>query len=263
MKVQYLRRRERSVNFGFAILLILSSVPAWGFDHTHTKFADVLKSRVIRKGNQTLVNYGAIKKDPSKLVEYIRDLAAVKNSEFQSWSKDQKLAALINGYNAWTIKLVVDNYPVPSIKKIGPFYSTPWKQEFIHWLGEKVSLDDIEHGTIRKQFSEPRIHVALVCAALGCPNLQERPFLATELQSQLEHASVEFLRDDQKNRFEISGDETVLNVSSIFNWYGDDFGSKDQLTAYIVQGMGIKDKTIGKKVKMEFLDYDWSLNDAK
>lgn len=245
------------------ILVLLTPLTVLGFDHNHTKFTEVLSSQVIRNGNQTLVNYAAIKKNPSKLNEYIQQLGNVKSVEFESWSKDQKLAALINGYNAWTIKLVVDNYPIPSIKKIGPFYSTPWKQEFINWLGNKVSLDDIEHGTIRKQFTEPRIHVALVCAALGCPNLQEKVFLATELESQLKKASEEFLNDERKNRYSISGDEVVLNVSNIFNWYGDDFGSKDDLVAYIVQGMGISDKIKGKKTKMDFLDYDWSLNDAK
>lgn len=251
------------MNLVFLVLIILSSTSVLGFDHTHKKFADVLASHVVRKGEQTLVNYASIKRNPSKLTEYIQGLANVKRTEFESWSKEQRLATLINGYNAWTIQLVVDNYPVPSIKKIGPFYSTPWKQKFIIWLGDKVSLDDIEHGTIRKNFTEPRIHVALVCAALGCPNLQEKVFLADELESQLRKASEEFLRDGNKNRYEISGDVLSLNVSSIFDWYGEDFGPKEKLTSYIIDGMGIADKSKGKKVKMEFLDYDWSLNETK
>lgn len=244
-------------------LSIFITAHAWGFDHGHTKFIEVLGKNVVRKGSQTLVNYKAIKKDPVKLKQYLQELSTVTKKEYQGWSKDEKLAALINGYNAWTIQLIVDNYPVSSIKKIGPFYSTPWKKEFISWLGEKRSLDDIEHGIIRKEFNEPRIHFALVCAALGCPTLQEKPFVASKLESNLKKASDEFLQDTSKNIHVISGDEVLLNVSSIFKWYGEDFGPQEALITYITKGMGISDKVNGKKIKLDYLEYNWSLNDVK
>lgn len=243
------------------ILLICQQT--WAFDHDHRTYGELLSRHVKRNGAQTLVDYGAIKKDPSQLRTYVAALSKVTEKEYQQWTEEQKLAALINGYNAWTIELIVENYPVKSIKKIGPFYSTPWKQEFIEWLGEKVSLDDIEHETIRKKFKEPRIHFALVCAAMGCPTLQEKPFRASELEGQLKKASSEFLNDRNKNNYAIQGEELVLNLSSIFKWYGGDFGTEEQLRNYILEEMNLVDEAKGKQVKVNYLDYDWGLNDAK
>jgi hypothetical protein len=242
-------------------LFLVSS--AWAFDHEHKIYADILASSVVKKGPQSLVNYKAIKTDPSKLKKYINELSKVSREEYTSWSKEQKLATLINAYNAWTIQLIVDHYPVSSIKKIGPFYSTPWKQEFIKWLGGKRSLDDIEHKIIRKDFSEPRIHFALVCAAMGCPSLQVKPFLAQNLEAQLQNAAHEFLHDTAENRHEVKGDKVILHLSSIFKWYGNDFGTKDELVKFIVKEMNIQNKVQGKKVELEYLDYDWNLNAVK
>ncbi|MBA2404997.1 MAG: DUF547 domain-containing protein [Bdellovibrionales bacterium] len=243
--------------------LYFLTTSVWGFNHDHGAYSKVLKSHVVRKGPQTLVDYKELKKAPADLDSYIVSLGEISKKEFESWSKDQKLATLINGYNAWTLKLITKNYHVTSIKDIGPFYSTPWKIKFISWLGEKVSLDDIEHNIIRKQFKEPRIHFALVCAAIGCPSLQQEPYLPKELDHQLEKASKEFLNDKNKNRAEVTGNKLNLQVSSIFNWYGQDFGTREELIAYIVKGMGLTEIDKSKRVSVSYLDYDWSLNEKK
>ena len=212
---------------------------------------------------QSLVNYKALKENPAELDRYIKELSEISKKEFDSWSGDQKLSTLINGYNAWTIRLILDHYPVTSIKKIGPFYSSPWKLKFIKWLGLEVSLDEIEHERIRKVFSEPRIHFALVCASISCPSLQKLPFLPSELNTQFDQAMDEFFTDHSKNNSKVSNETLNLFVSSIFKWYGSDFGTEKQLVKTILKRMGIEDQAKDKKIKIEYLNYDWSLNEAK
>ena len=246
-----------------AFFLVTICSTAWSFDHNHETYRYVLSAFVLRNGNQTLVNYKDLKGDTAKLDQYIKELGEITKKDLESWNTDQKLATLINGYNAWTLKLITTHYPVKSIRKIGPFYSTPWKQEFITWLGQKVSLDHIEHEIIRKDFKEPRIHFALVCAAVSCPPLQEKPFLASTLEAQLKKGTDEFLLDQKKNTYVIKDEEVILSVSSIFDWYGSDFGNKDELRAYLVSQMGIAEKVKGKSMTIKYLDYDWSLNEVK
>lgn len=243
------------------LINLISSV--WAFNHTHEKFNVVLGYHVVRNGSQTLVNYKKLQHDSRSLDAYISELAAVTKKDYDSWSEDQKLAALINGYNAWTLKLVVKHYPVSSIKKIGSFYSSPWRQEFITWLGEKVSLNHIEHDLIREKFKEPRIHFALVCAAMSCPSLQERPYLPQTLDAQLKKAASEFLGDKSKNTFEASKEDVIFKVSSIFNWFSGDFGSSDELKSYLASLMGVTEEIKGKDVSLRYFDYDWSLNETK
>jgi hypothetical protein len=227
-------------------LFFLLTTKAWSFDHSHTLYGKILASTVVRQGAQTLVRYSELKKNPRDLDLYITELSKVTVQEYKLWSEKQKLATLINAYNAWTLKLIIDNYPVKSIKDIGPFYSTPWKIKFIRWLGNERSLDDIEHSIIRKEFNEPRIHFALVCASRGCPTLQEVPFLASALDEQLQIASNSFLQDQAENRYKISGKDLTISISKIFKWYEEDFGSEENLKAFVLNGMKIKSDDIKK-----------------
>lgn len=247
----------------FFFLLALVSINAFSFDHDHKIFAEVLSEHVTRRGAQTLVDYKAIKHNSTRLDAYITTLGKVTKQEYSSWSEDEKLAALINGYNAWTIKHITNHYPVSSIRKIGGLFSSPWKMEFIDWLGDKVHLDHIEHDVIRKDFQEPRIHFALVCAAMGCPTLQEEPFTAAKLEEQLRKASKEFLNDPTENRSRVTGNTVKLSLSSILKWYGSDFGNEKDLKTYVLNEMGLAEVAKGKEVEIDYLDYDWSLNEAK
>ena len=143
------------------ILALLISSYAIGFDHTHKKWDEILKARTIKKDGQVLVNYKGIKANQVKLNSYLKGLEKVSKKEFNKFSKQEQLSFWINAYNAYTVKLIVKNYPVKSIKDIGSFFSSPWSKDFITLLGQKMSLDDIEHETIRKDFKEPRIHFSI------------------------------------------------------------------------------------------------------
>lgn len=236
---------------------------AQAFDHTHSSFDHVLKSHVVNKGHESVVRYEALAKNSAALDSYLASISQASKSEFDSWSEPQRLAFLINAYNAFTLKLIIDNYPVKSIKDLGGIFSSPWKKKFFTLFGQKKHLDHIEHDLIRGRFKEPRIHFALVCASKGCPKLMDAVFRATLLESQLERAAQNFLTDTEKNRMK-SGPAPALELSSIFKWYGKDFGDDEKaLKAYILPRMQLEPSVMmnAQAAPIRYLDYDWSLND--
>ncbi|MBK7963244.1 MAG: DUF547 domain-containing protein [Bdellovibrionales bacterium] len=174
------------------------------FDHEHTVFNQILKAhvKVLRNGQATTVDYAKI--DKGQLDVYLKALSSVSRGQFNSMKRDEKLAFLINAYNAFTIDLIVRNPNINSIKDLGSFLSSPWKRKFISLFGEKLSLDEIEHGIIRKDplFQEPRIHFAVNCASIGCPALAPEAFVASRLENQLEAVTKNFLSDRERNRVE-------------------------------------------------------------
>ncbi len=247
----------------FIFLLVCLCSELWAFDHEHKAFTLVLSKTVTRVGNQTLVDYRSLKNNPAELKTYLKNLSDLSQREFASMTKEERLATLINAYNGHTLLLVAQNYPVKSIRDIGPFYSTPWKKDFISWQGKDVSLDHLEHDLIRKDFQEPRIHFALVCAAMSCPNLRTSAYSSQGLEKELSLAADEFLKDPKKNWPEVKDASSILHVSSIFKWYGDDFGRPEKQKSFLIEHMGLKEKLGTKTVTLDFLDYDWSLNEKK
>lgn len=242
------------------------------FDHSHGLWNAVLQTSVAETPSSSKVRYADLKAHPEKFDRYLQNLSAVSQKQFAAWNKNEKLSFLINAYNALTVKLVIDHYPVESIKDIGSFFRNSWKIPFFTLLGEEMFLDHIEHKLIRgaDDFSEPRIHFALVCASVGCPKLQAQAFTANRLDEMLEQGAKAFLQDTTRNYYDAK--KQVLNLSSLFKWYGEDFdklyGSMTGFVVkYITQDAGqqtaiardIADNTID----VEYLDYDWSLNDAK
>lgn len=218
----------------------------------HTKWNELLIKHVDANGK---VNYKGFIKDKTKLEAYLKTLSAQKPSS--SWSKNEQLAFWINAYNAFTVKLIVDNYPVESIKDLGgKIYrvNTPWDIKFIEIGGEKLHLNDIEHNIIRKEFDEPRIHFALVCAAASCPKLRNEAYVAARLTKQLDDQAVQFLADDNKNK--ITSDQLVL--SKLFKWYSSDFPKGDAFIDYLNQFTSVK---IQKDANINWMDYDWRLNE--
>jgi hypothetical protein len=244
---------------------LVISAAALAFDHNHVKFDKILKEHVVTKGQTSAVKYKALKSNTKGLNEYLAELSAVKKSEYDSFDKTERLAFLINAYNAFTLSLIVENYPVKSIKDLGGVFSSPWKKKFFKLFGEDFFLDRIEHDMIRKDFQEPRIHFAVNCASKGCPPLSNFAFVGTQLESQFELVTRTFLENSSQNRWNAS--KRTFEISSIFKWYGSDFDSKfKNHGAFIAQKMGlpadvIKDAEAGK-IKYEYIDYDWSLNDA-
>lgn len=246
------------------ILLMLFPLSAFSFDHNHTIFDNLLKEHVklYSNGTQTKVDYNGFIKDSKKFEKYLKQLSSVKKSRFDKWSKDNRLAFLINAYNAFTIKLIMKHYPIKSIKKVTSFYKSPWKINFVRLFGEKVSLDDIEHGMIRKKdvYDEPRIHFAVVCASIGCPALQNSAFTGAKLEKMLEDGLIKFLSDHTRNRFDSK--KNRFEVSKIFKWYGDDFKKRYGSVVNLLNFYGkyLKDKPKNIIIDIDYLDYDWNLN---
>lgn len=256
-----------------ALILIVSgfSKAYANFDHDHGRWDVLLKKHVVMKNQnkQSLVDYKGFKNDTGLLVNYLTNLSLVAQTEYDTWTRDQKLAFLINAYNAYTVKLIVDHYPVESIKDIGGWFGNPWKIEFIPLLGKKRSLDEIEHGMIRPKgmFDEPKIHVALVCAAKGCPALQNRAYTYENLSALLDTALANFLSDSSRNRF--NSTKKRFEISPIFNWYGEDFASQyGSLNRFLMTNAdrftadpGELETIRSEAFTVTFTDYDWSLND--
>ncbi len=228
------------------------------FDSQHRAWGRVLAARV-RDG---AVDYSSLKKDPTDLNAYLDDVASVSRAQFDEWSQPQRIAFLINLYNAATVKLVVDHYPVSSIKKIGGLFESPWKLKVVHLWGEKVTLDHLEHDLLRTMYREPRLHFALVCAAKSCPPLRPEAYTGDQLSRQLEDQGKLFLAQKDKNRFEAA--TKTLWLSPIFKWYEADFTQGDvRLGTYVEPFMPGSDRVSLQDTgwKIAFTEYDWSLND--
>lgn len=179
-----------------------------------------------------------------------QELLAVTKVDFKKMNDAGKIAFYSNLYNFYTIKLIVENYPLKSIMDL----EKPWDQKIIPLWGKTISLNQLEHEIIRKEFDEPRIHFALNCASIGCPPLRTEPFTAGSLETQLEEQAHGFLNDTSRNRLE----GKTLWLSKIFQWYGDDFNNKHgSYQEYAKKVLGID-----SKVKVKFLEYDWNLNEG-
>lgn len=203
-----------------------------------------------------LVDYKGLKVKEAVLDQYLLILRnAIPNDS--SWDRQDKIAYWINLYNAYTLKLILNHYPIESIKDIGssiqvPFVNTPWDIKFIVLNGKKYDLNNIEHNILRK-FGEPRIHFAIVCASSSCPVLRNEAYTGEKLESQLESQAVNFLLDPLRNR--IFG--TDVRISKIFQWFKGDFTQSGSLVDFL---NGYLEKPIPASANVDFLPYDWGLN---
>lgn len=221
------------------------------FDHSYKKYDAVLKSHV----NKGKVDYAGLKNNPAALDEVIVELSIVTKKEFDSWSESRQLAYLINLYNAATLDLVADNYPLSSIMDIGK----PWDIEIVSLFGGKISLNQLEHEVVRKNYKEPRIHFALVCAAKGCPELISEAYTGSKLEMQLEGSTKAFLAVLEKNR--IDDANTMLLISPIFEWFAGDFSGKSGSVKVFLAPYYSKIPEDLKFYRIKYTNYDWSLND--
>jgi hypothetical protein len=231
------------------------SQPKGNSDHapSNALWTSVLKKYVNQNG---MVNYQALLKDQSELNQYLSLLSS--NPPSDKWSVNEKKAYWINAYNAFTVKLILDYYPVKSIKDIGqyiqiPFFNTPWEKEFFKIGGQDMKLDKIEHGILRKKFNDPRIHFSLVCASISCPKLRNEAYEASELDHQLDDQARSFLANRSKNI--ITPDK--LQLSKIFSWYKGDFTKNGSLIDFLNKYSPVR---INKNADIDYLDYNWNLN---
>jgi len=230
---------------------------------------------VASSGVSSTVRYAGFKAQRAGLKATLTTLSAVTAAEYAGWTKPQQLAFLVNAYNAFTIELILTRYPdLKSIKDLGGVFESPWKKKFFRLLGSERSLDELEHGLIRAPgvFDDPRIHVAVVCASIGCPMLRNEAFVAERLDAQFDDAMRRFLSDRQRNRFDAANG--TLAVSKIFDWYQKDFEQghrgidslKTLIARYadrLADAPAAQAELRAGRYKLSFLDYDWALNDAR
>jgi Protein of unknown function, DUF547 len=248
-----------------------------GFDHSHAAWTALLRKhvRLVRGGQATQVAYAGFRTDRAALKAYFDSLSAVTPATFGGWAKAERQAFLINAYNAFTVELILTRYPdLKSIKDLGSLLSSPWKPKWIALLGTQVSLDDIEHAMLRKRgdYDDPRIHFAVNCASIGCPALREEAFVAARLDAQMDEQTLRFMSDRTRNRYNVQRGR--LELSKIFDWYGDDFrlghrgvaalpafaaSYADQLADAPADRARIR----AGGVDIAYTDYDWALNDAR
>ena len=251
------------------------------FDHSHGVFNELLNEYVV----DAKVNYKGFIDSSVEFNNYLESLNNVDPERFNSWTEKQKIAFWINAYNAFTIKAIIDHYPIKrSFTLIGIFYAPKnsilqipgvWKKLKFNAVGSEVTLDHIEHGILRKEFNEPRIHAAINCASISCPDLRNEAYTADRLDSQLSDASSIFVNSKSKGVL-IDKESGKVRISKIFKWFGEDFyksyssetfmlrsSKQNGSLGYIVEYIDDDEKKyiLEGNYKLKYLPYDWGLNE--
>ncbi len=223
---------------------------------SHEDWDKLLKELVDTGGS---VDYRGFVDEMDKLQRYL-DILSSNPPDPSVWSEAEQLAYWINAYNAFTVKLITDNYPVKSIRDLDPSVAIPmvrtvWHKKFFEIGGTPMNLDQIEHKILRKDFEEPRIHFAINCASISCPPLRNEAYSAKELEKQLDEQARIFINHPRWN--ELSPKQ--VSLSAIFNWFKGDFTKKGKsLIDFINLYSEVK---IQSNAKVNFLEYDWGLNE--
>lgn len=274
--------------FLFYALLLITNV--FTIKHLNAQVPidhSLFETLLIDNVHDGLVDYKSISKNTGTLDLYLNSVSNITKSEFEKWSSKAKKAFWINVYNAVTIKVITENYPIQtggfisrirfpqnSIRQIDKVWSKPR----IKTNGKKFSLDDIEHKILRQKIDDlpidPRIHFAIVCASISCPKLHNNVFTEKNIESLLNKLTYNFVNDN--NYVKIS--ESKLQLSPIFDWYAEDFKTENEtqvfleydskyhgILEFIYNSLNEKKKSIllNQKLDIEFLDYDWSLNEIR
>jgi hypothetical protein len=242
-------------------LVVATPAPTPGVDHSTW---DTLLREHVKEG---LVDYDAF----ARSKEFQAYLDRLASADLEGLSRDQRLAFWINVYNAFTIEQINAHDERESIRNINKTLGLlplkgPWSEKMVRAAGRTLSLDDVEHGIIRKEFDEPRIHFALVCAALGCPPLRSEAYVAERLETQLDNqARVFLLESPEKNRVDL--EKRTVWVSPILVWYKEDFGGSDEalgryLARYWPEGPE-RQLLLSGDFELRETEYDWALNKAR
>ena len=247
------------------------------FDHSYRTYADLLSDHVV----DDRIDYAKLKANREALDDIVKQLSRSTDSMLKSWSREDQIAYWINAYNVFTLQAIVDHYPIEwrwlnlltltprnSIKQIAGVWTE------LRWTaaGNQRTLDQIEHETLRPLYSEPRIHFAINCASVSCPPLNSKPYVGERLDRQLSLAAHNYLSSE----FGLQVDGTTLQVSRIFDWYGDDFidgyahlvdggSNKEQAILGVIVAYGTSEASRVARsgtATVQHLRYDWSLNDT-
>ena len=222
---------------------------------SHQLWNELLKSNVKPDGQ---VDYKGFIREKPKLEKYLK-LLSENAPDRKTWSKNEQLAYWINVYNAFTVKLIVDFYPTKSIRDLGPRIKIPlikdvWHYKFFKIAGVEMSLDEVEHSILRKEFEEPRIHFAINCASVSCPPLLNEAFVVANLENQLTRVAITFINDPTRNK--ISSQSAQL--SPIFSWFKGDFTKKGTLIEFLNRYAKVK---LSPNARVTFMEYNWNLNE--
>ncbi len=249
------------------IIVVMFSANSFAFDHSYTNYRTLLAETV----DNGLVDYKKMKNDSQLLQNALLDFSEVSTQEYESFSRSEKIAYMLNAYNMYTLEGITNAYPVKSIKKIRGF----WNKAKHKIAGEMMTLDNIEHDNLRKKFKEERVHVTVVCASISCPELWNKPFTPDSLEQQLTARSQSFATDITRNQINFEKEE--LKLSKILDWYGKDFipkyssdaifpylyDEKRAVANFIYQHLPkeMQTKLQHGKFKIGYLSYDWGLNE--
>jgi hypothetical protein len=249
---------------------------------SYDDYAAVLKDYVDDAG---MVNYKQLKANRAKLDAFIDGMAKLDAKAYEKWDEKAKIALWLNAYNAFTLKAIIDNYPIKSSFFKSRVYpknsirqiSGVWNKITFTVIGQDLTLEHIEHKILREKFDEPRIHMALVCAAIGCPPLRNEPYFAPELDEQLDDQARHFLANPEK--FKIDRRKNRLYLSPILKWFADDFinryGSPKNISEHSKEVSAVlnfiaaylekadKDYILRGEFKIKYLKYDWLLNEQQ
>jgi len=269
---------------GALLVCCVAGNAAAQFDHEHKAWTALLKKHVVLVdgGKASQARYAGFQQERAALKNYLDSLSKVTQAEFDGWNKPQRMAFLINAYNAHAVEKILSRHPkINSIWDFGKVFGNPFKDRFFTLLGREFTLDAIEHETLRKPgaYDEPRVHFAVNCASIGCPMLREEAYVAARLDAQLEEQARRFLSDRSRNRY--NAEAGRLEVSKIFDWFKEDWSSgyrgleakaaairsREQYFAGYAALLADRPehhKAIEEqKAPLQFLDYDWTLNDAR
>lgn len=218
-------------------------------------YNDLLQKYVNEEG---FVDYEGMLEEKSQLEKFLSQISYHPPAD--NWSREQKLAYWINAYNAFTLQLILDNYPVEGIKDIGPILQVPYVNSvfdirFITINGVNLDLNFIEHQVLRKEFNEPRIHFAINCASVSCPPLRKEAYTAEKIEQQLQEQAVRYINGPHND---INEERMVL--SKIFKWFRKDFTQNGDLTDFIKQYTTVP---VNENTSIFFKDYNWNLNEQK
>ena len=257
------RRRSPMRRLGVVALALLLPVTGLAAEEPidHTLYARLLEqhTRSVPDVVGTRVDYRALRDS----ADWKRLAAQVRSARPSTLDRPGRLAFWINAYNILTIDLILEHYPIESIRDIGSFFSPVWNREVATIERRRLSLGDIEHEILRKM-GEPRIHAAIVCASTSCPPLARRPFRAETLDADLEAATRTWLASREKG-VAIDRERNEVKISKIFDWFEEDFAAAGGVLAWIAPRLDEADarwlRGPGRDATIRYFGYDWTLND--
>lgn len=255
-----------------AIVLLAVSVPALALDAAYAGYGRLLTQSVqwSADGHASSVDYTQLQQQRAALDAVLAEWSSVGQAEFDGWTRAQQMAFLINAYNGFTLQLILSRYPkLQSIRDLGSVLRSPWKQPFFVLLGQQRTLDWIEHEQLRPRYRDERIHFAINCASVGCPALRPEPYVAAQLDAQLDDQQRRYLGDRRRHRYDAA--TRTLQVQAIYQWFADDFSRNGgSVAAWFAQRADLLSDTESDRValrradvRIEYLDYDWALNDSR